>query len=81
MNKRTFITSALTLTGLSGLRNLVSVPARAADAGAQKNEFYELRVYSLQSERQKKLVDDFWSGAAIPAYNRAGVKPVGVFTE
>ncbi|MHA3775401.1 NIPSNAP family protein [Verrucomicrobiota bacterium sgz303538] len=81
MNKRTFITSALAITGLSGLRSLISTPARAAESAAPKGEFYELRAYSIESERQKKLIDDYWSDAAIPAYNRAGVKPIGVFTE
>lgn len=82
MNKRTFLTSALAITGVSGLRNLLSTHASAQEpAATAQSEFYELRVYSLETERQQKLIDGYWSGAAIPAYNRAGVKPIGVFTE
>ena len=82
MNKRSFITSsALALTGLGALRNFISTPAHAQSATAGDREFYELRVYSFQTERQQKLIDDYWSGAAIPGYNRAGSRPIGVFTE
>ena len=50
----------------------------AADDGRQ---YYELRVYTTKSEKQQKLVNDYWQNAAVPAYNRMGVKPIGVFTE
>jgi uncharacterized protein YxeA len=52
--------------------------AAAADAGRQ---YYELRVYTTKSEQQQKQVSDYWQNSAIPAYNRMGVKSVGVFTE
>lgn len=51
-------------------------PARAAEA-----QYYELRVYSTQSEVQQQRVDDYWQNAAIPAYRRMGIGPIGVFTE
>lgn len=44
-------------------------------------EYYELRVYSLKNDTQQKLVEDYFSRAAIPALNRLDVKHVGVFTE
>src|SRR5437868_10608018 len=50
----------------------------AADDGRQ---YYELRVYTTKSEKQQKQVGDYWQDAAVPAYNRMGVKPIGVFTE
>jgi hypothetical protein len=51
----------------------------AADTG--QPQYYELRVYSTKSEEQQKLVSDYWQNAAVPAYNRMGIQPVGVFTE
>jgi hypothetical protein len=30
---------------------------------------------------QQQRVNDYWQNAAIPAYNRLGIQPVGVFTE
>ena len=87
MNKRTFLASALTTASAGVLGRFFANSAHAQEAAessagaASKSEFYELRVYSFQSERQRKLIDSYWSAAAIPAYNRAGIKPVGVFTE
>lgn len=59
-------------------------PALAAIAETTKNQqrdFYEIRIYHLKNEDQQKLVEDYWSGAAIPAYNRYGSHHIGVFTE
>ena len=52
--------------------------AAAADAG---NQYYELRIYTTTSDAQRQRVNDYWQSAAIPAYNRMGIQPVGVFTE
>jgi len=43
-------------------------------------EFYELKVYHLSSPGQQQLVEDYYENAAIPALNRLGISPVGVFT-
>ena len=45
------------------------------------NELFELRIYTLKDETQQKLVEDYWQNAAIPALNKLGINPVGVFTE
>ncbi len=56
--------------------------ARAADsAAAGTRQYYELRVYTTQNEKQQGEVNAYWEKAAVPAYNRAGVKSIGVFTE
>jgi hypothetical protein len=52
--------------------------AAAADDGRQ---YYELRVYITKSAEQQKRINDYWQNAVVPAYNRLGVQPVGVFTE
>jgi hypothetical protein len=42
-------------------------------------DYYELRKYLLDTEEQKSRMDVYLRDAAIPAYNRLGVNPVGVF--
>ena len=44
-----------------------------------EREFYELRQVIVENEGQKKQVDTFLKDVAIPALNRIGMKPVGVF--
>lgn len=52
-------------------------PALAKD----KRQYYEMRVYRFTSETQKKMVEDYFRTAAIPALNRLGINTVGVFGE
>lgn len=42
-------------------------------------EIYSLTTYRLDTITQERLVDDYLSGALIPALHRAGVRSVGVF--
>jgi hypothetical protein len=76
-------------SGANSSRKLAS--ARASDldsasqsAGAAPNDktrlYYELRRYQLSDGPQKKICDNFFQTALIPAVNRQGIKPVGVFT-
>ena len=44
-------------------------------------QYYELRVYTTQSEAQQQRINNYWQHAAVPAYNRMGIRPIGVFTE
>ncbi len=60
---------------------LIKEPNRVAAADLETPQYYEVRVYSTQSAEQQQRVNDYWQKAAIPAYNRLGVQPVGVFTE
>jgi NIPSNAP len=78
MNTRSLLRSAIAVTALVAAVGNTS-PTIAADGDQQ--QYYELRVYSTKSEKQQKLVSDYWQNAAIPAYNRMGVQPIGVFTE
>ena len=80
MNKITFLKSAVALAVTIGLNAILVCPAFAAqDPG--KSQYYELRVYTTKSEQQQKLVSDYWQNAAVPACNRLGIQPIGVFTE
>jgi hypothetical protein len=69
------------IVALAAVLTLLGLPGRVAAADADKPQYYELRIYATQSEAQQRRVNDFWQNAAIPAYNRMGIRPVGVFTE
>ena len=60
---------------------LIGNPCHAFAADADKPQYYELRIYTTQSESQQQRVNDYWQNAAVPACNRLGIRPVGVFTE
>jgi hypothetical protein len=81
VNLRTFFQTAITLASLVGAVGIAGIPARAFAADSDQPQYYELRVYTTKSEQQQKLVSDYWQNAAVPAYNRMGIQPVGVFTE
>ena len=69
------------IVALAALLTLSGFAGHLAAADADKPQYYELRVYATQSEAQQRQVNDYWQNAAIPAYNRLGIQPVGVFTE
>jgi hypothetical protein len=53
----------------------------AADANSKSDKDYiELRRYSVATAEKQKLLIEFLGKAAIPAYGRIGIGPVGVFT-
>ena len=72
MNRRHFLATSCT----AGLAALAST-ATAADN--TKRDYYELRKYIFDSQQQKDRIDAFLKNAAIPAYNKIGISPVGVF--
>jgi hypothetical protein len=45
-----------------------------------ERQYYELRVYRTLSSRHAGELGAFLEQAEIPAYNRLGIEPVGVFT-
>jgi len=55
--------------------------ARAFAADHDKPQYYELRVYTTQSGSQQQRINEYWQQAGVPAYNRLGIQPIGVFTE
>src|SRR5687768_1317206 len=55
--------------------------ARSGDGPGTDRQYYELRIYTTQNEKQQGEINGYWEKAAIPAYRRAGAGPIGVFTE
>ena len=79
MKRREFLKSSVAIAGAAA----ASSELLAADSPAGKDaprEFYELRAYHLRRGPMQKRFDDFYREAAIPAMNRAGINPVGVFS-
>jgi hypothetical protein len=60
-----------------------SDPASASQSSASMTPtqrlYYELRRYQLVNGPQKKICDAFFQNAFIPAANKLGITPVGVF--
>jgi hypothetical protein len=78
MKRRRFLTSSLAASALAVTSSGKYLQAQTqSDTGAR--EFYELRHYRLSMGRQKKLADDFFRDSLVPALNRLGITPVGVF--
>src|SRR5436190_9439006 len=77
MKRRDFLKSfALTSVATLG----ATLPTVAAEPEPKPaREFYELGLYHLRQGPMLKRFDDFYRDVAVPAWNRAGVTPVGVF--
>lgn len=74
MKRREFLAT----TALAGAAPLGAMAAaQRADTG---REYYELRQYHLLNRGSTQSLNDFLRDAALPAYNRLGIEPVGVFT-
>ena len=73
MERRTFLTSMLGTAALSG------VIADEVSGQTAAPEFYVWRQYVLRNGTQMRRLADFVQNAAIPALNRLGHKPIGVF--
>jgi hypothetical protein len=78
MNRRTFV-SSIVATGGTLLASATDMDAAPRQSPAPAREYYELRRYLLRRGPQQQLVDDYWRTAAIPAMQRAGLGPIGVF--
>lgn len=78
MKRRDFLKSSLALTTVATVNATPSVPA-ADSSPARAREFYELRHYRLRRGPMGARFDEFFRDIALPAWNRAGINPVGVF--
>jgi hypothetical protein len=74
MERRQFLTSSLAASAIA-----LADTSRAQTPAGKSREYYELRKYYMQSGPQTKLTENYLSQALIPALNRLGITPVGVF--
>jgi hypothetical protein len=77
MDRRKFLATSLASAAAAGAP--LSFARGSQDSAAQgAREYYVLRRYHLLTP-QRKLADDYFRGALVPALNRLGIAPVGVF--
>jgi NIPSNAP len=79
MNRRRFLGGSLVTSWTLGAGVRGVEAAEQGGAGGPSPEYYELRTYRLRFGPQRKAMDDFLRDAALPAWNRLGIAPVGVF--
>ncbi|MBI5385767.1 MAG: NIPSNAP family protein [Verrucomicrobia bacterium] len=77
MKRRDFLTKSLAATSFAGLSTALG--AAAIEDKNPPREFYELRLYHLRRGPMQKRFDDYCRDAALPAMNRLGIRPIGVF--
>lgn len=78
MKRRDFLKSSVALASVATMSSSLAVTAAESESQSAR-EFYELRLYHLRQGPMLKRFDDFYRDVALPAWNRAGVNPVGVF--
>ncbi|HZT69145.1 MAG TPA: NIPSNAP family protein [Terriglobia bacterium] len=80
MKRREFLASSLAASASAGFAyGEADGGQEPTAAGTPSREFYELRYYRLHRGPGVELTNNYLRDAAIPALNRAGIKPVGVF--
>ena len=75
MNRREFLTAA-SLPAIAGMNSLTAT----AMGGESKQEYLELRKYRLHVGSKKNRLGNFLRDVGIPAMNRIGIGPAGVFS-
>lgn len=76
MKRRDFLKTS-SIAGGAVLSSWTSGEVLAQDAAAR--EFYELRTYEMPTGNRKAVLNEYLEKAFIPAMNRLGSRPVGVF--
>jgi hypothetical protein len=79
MERRKFLASSLAASALAVTAPGSYLEAAQGAAQGMGREFYQLRRYHLNSGPQRKLCDDFFRDALLPALGRLSIGPVGVF--
>jgi len=75
MERREFLTTSLAASALA----LANQATAQTNSERRPREYYEIRKYHLQTGPQIKITESYISDALIPALNRLGIAPVGVF--
>jgi hypothetical protein len=78
MERRVFLGSSLA-AALAVTRPAAYLQGAESSTESKGREFYQLRRYYLSNGGQTKLCDVFLRDALVPALNRLGITPVGVF--
>src|SRR5687768_5350366 len=74
MKRRSLLAASASAAGAG----LLSTPCEAQGGGSGK-QVLELRRYTFSSPEKVKAFESFSASALVPALNRAGIRPVGLF--
>ncbi len=77
MERRDFLKATVITGGMAAF----STAASAFPLKKEKRQWYELREYTITGAAQREIIERYYRDAAIPALNRMGSKPVGVFRQ
>ncbi len=58
---------------------LLTVSVQGSVSAAEKQQYYEVKIYHISGKTQENAVDNFLKDAYLPALHRAGIPVVGVF--
>lgn len=70
-----FLLATLTIISCQKPSNEYSTKSNAANT----QEYYQLKVYSFQSDKQVAITDQYLQKAFLPGLKRQGIKSIGVF--
>ena len=76
MKRREFIGTSCVAAGVAAMG---AVATGAEGPAPAAKEFLELRLYRAEAGAMREKLDKFLAEVAIPAWNRLGIQPVGVF--
>ena len=67
------------LMALNACENASTAPSNDSSETSESRQFFQLKTYSFASESQLAITDAYLKEAFIPAMNRLGLGPIGVF--
>jgi len=79
VQRRGFLASSIAASAFAANASTRYLLGNQGTGAGKSREYYELRRYHLLRGPQVKLAADFFGGALVPALNRLGISPVGVF--
>ena len=80
MNRREMIRTGLAASAAVMAERAARSQVGESSGASKGRQYYELRKYLLRSGPQTQLTAEYLSKALVPALNRMGIGPVGVFT-
>lgn len=79
MTRRDLLAGSLAASAFASVPALGGGTPREIAGDPSGRDFYELTRYQLRNGPEPRMVDEYLRDAAVPAWNRAGVRPIGVF--
>jgi hypothetical protein len=85
MQRRDFLQTSLQTTAVASAAAACGLATAATTQAAEPvgdvRQLYEWRIYQLADKAKQARLSDYLESAAVPAWKRFGLGPVGVFTE